>query len=247
MLENIFAQPIYVENVGNVYPIKLKDYDKFIKCSNVLYISKKYYQENEYPLLFLLFMTVENLGFTHKQLINDLEALFSLVTHNEFYFIQDENYIRFEHVYRDENGIHKKYIDADNYEKIRFAIMKQNLMYEQKVYKTERMRKWAEKAMEAKQRKAPKITLEDMVSTVSVYCGKHYWDLENYTIYQIYFDFYRLRKKVEHNSGVHFLCAGAKDLELRDFAESLDLYHNPYDDLFVSADKLSGLNKAIGK
>ena len=99
--------------------------------------------------------------------------------------------------------------------------------------------------MKAKQKNSPKITLEDIVSTVSVGCGKHYSDLQNYSIYQLYSDFYRLRKIVEHDASVHFLCAAAKDLKLQDFAESLDLYHNPYDDLFVDSSKLSGLNKVM--
>jgi len=122
--------------------------------------------------------------------------------------------------------------------------MKQNLMFEQKIYKTEIVQKWADKAMKAKQKNAPKITFEDMVSTVSVSCGKHYSDLENYTIYQIYSDFYRLRKITDFDVSIQYRCAGA-DIKFQDYAESLDLYHNPYDDLFVSSDKLKGLNNVM--
>jgi len=141
----------------------------------------------------------------------------------------------------------KSIISNHNYDNIRNIIMKQNLLFEQKVYKTELMNKWAEKAMKAKQKNAPNISLEDIITTVSVGCGKLFSDLEEYSIYQLYSDFFRLRKIMEHDSSVHFLCAGATNLKLQDFAESLNLYHNPYDDLFVSADKLTGLNKAIGK
>jgi hypothetical protein len=34
---------------------------------------------------------------------------------------------------------------------------------------------------------------------------------------------------------------------VEDFAESVNLFHNPYDDLFVDKGKLSKLNKVFGK
>jgi len=106
------------------------------------------------------------------------------------------------------------------------------------------MNDWAQKALKAKQKNASKILMEDIITTVSVGTGKNYSDLENYTIYQIYSDFYRLRKMVEYDTNVQFKCVGA-DLKLDDYAEDLDIFHNPYDDLFVSSDKLGGLNKAL--
>jgi len=246
-LDYIFAQPDYIDNVGNIYPVKLINYNEFEECSRILYISKNHFEKNPYPLLFLIFMSVEHLGFTYEKLIENLEKLFSLITHKKFKFVELEENAWFEHEYEDGGLIKKNYITVDNYDAVRTIVMRQNLLFEQKIYKTDRMREWAEKAVKAKQKNTPKITLEDMISTVSVGCGKHYSDLQNYSIYQLYSDFYRLRKIVEHDYSVRFLCAGAKDLKLQDFAESLDLYHNPYDDLFVSSDKLNGLNKAIGK
>ena len=251
-LKYLFAQPDYIEiiikdNIENkniiksitIYPIKLKDYEEFSKYSSLLYLSKNHFDESvrDNSLLELLYLSHSSLGLTTEDFINNLCKLFSIVTLKEVDFIEKDGKIAF---WIDENG----FIDQSNYEKVRVIIMKQNLIHEQKVYKTKLMAQWAEKALLAKQKTAPKISLEDIVSTVSVGCHKHYWDLENYTIYQIYSDFYRLRKIIEHDSSVQFKCAGA-DLKLPEFAEDLDLYHNPYDDLFVSSDKLTGLNKAL--
>ena len=131
-------------------------------------------------------------------------------------------------------------IDYSNYEKLRLVVMNQNIMIEPKIYKTEIMNKWAQKALIAKQKNAPKITLEDMLTTISTETGKHYWDLDNYSIYQIYSDFYRIRKRINYETSVRYKCSMNFDpnsVTIEDFAESLDLYHNPYDDLFV--DKIS--------
>lgn len=241
----IFAQPDCVENiVGDkinsilIYPIKMKYYDEFSKYSSILYLSKNHFDESirDVPLLDLLYLSHENIGFNIESFINNFCKLFSLVTLKEVEFTEKDSKTAF--------WVEDSYIDQTNYEDIRKIIMKQNIIHEQKIYKTKLMNEWANKALKAKQKNSSNITLEDMVSTISVGCGKHYWDLENYTIYQIYSDFYRLRKTITYDTNVQFKCAGA-DLTLEDYAESLDLYHNPYDDLFVSSDKLSGLNKAI--
>jgi hypothetical protein len=172
-----------------------------------------------------------------KKTIEKFKKLFSIVINNEVKFISQD---KVEGFLIGEKG----FISIHNYDVVREIIMKQNLIFEQKIYKTELMNKWAQKALKAKQKNAPKISMEDIITTVSVGCSKNYSDLENYTIYQIYSDFYRLRKLMSYDTNVQFKCVGA-DLTLEDYAEDLDLFHNPYDDLFVSADKLGGLNKAI--
>jgi hypothetical protein len=233
-LKNILARPEYIEGVGNIYPILIKDYDKFQNCSGILNISKNHFKDIDAPLLDLIFVCANQLGTTERDLIINFNELFSLVLRKEIRF-NNSCWIDIEN---------KCKIDSLNYEQIRSVIMKQNLMFEPKVYKTELMNKWAKKAMEAKRKNAPKITLEDMLSTISTQCGKHYWELENYTIYQIYTDFYRSRKRINHDVSVQYKCVDGK-FPIEEYAESLDLYHNPYDDLFVSSDKLGGLNKAV--
>lgn len=243
-LQYIFAQPDYIEGIDKdnpitIYPITLKDHDKFQECSKLLYISKKHFEENSYPLLALVFMSYQQFDMSQEELIENLCLLFSMVTNRVVNFFQSENSDGF---LLDDDNI----ISVQNYEDVRAIIMRQNLMFEQKIYKTELMNKWAAKALLSKQKNASNISMEDVISTVSVGCSKHYYDLQNYTMYQIYSDFYRLRKTINYDSSIQFKCAGS-DLTLEDYAESLDLFHNPYDDLFVSSDKLTGLNKAIKK
>jgi hypothetical protein len=161
----ILAQPDYMEGIGNIYPIKLKDYDKFQECSKLLYISKGNFIEcDNIPLLALIFIYFEQLGLTEEELVISLENLFSLVLKETVKLKTDEKTVWFE-INNSDN-----IINFNNYDVLRSVIMKQNLMHEPKIYKTKLMNQWAEKALKAKQKNAPKITLEDIVSTVSVGC-----------------------------------------------------------------------------
>ena len=241
-LKYIFAQPDYVEGIDKdnpicIYPVRLKDYDKFSEVSHLLHISKNHFENIEYPLLLLIFSSFPHLQLTQEELVKKLEDIFSITTRQDVKFISNGQIEGF--IIGNSN-----IITIYNYEEIRNIILKQNLIHEQKIYKTKIMNDWAQKALKAKQKNASKILMEDIITTVSVGTGKNYSDLENYTIYQIYSDFYRLRKMVEYDTNVQFKCVGA-DLKLDDYAEDLDIFHNPYDDLFVSSDKLGGLNKAL--
>ncbi len=239
-LNHIFAQPEHVEGVGNIYPILLKDYDEFDECSKILYISKNHFMETELPLLALMYLSHEQLGYSLQDLLISLERLFTLVAREKMdFYAVDEN------LYIFANETQDRIVDFSNYEQVRKIIMKQNLMFEQKVYKNPKVQEWAMKVIKAKQKNAPNITVEDMITTVSGYKHIHYDEMqERYTVYQLYADFYRYRKTKRHDSDVIFRSVG-DERTIEDFAESLDLFHNPYDDLFVSKDKLGKLNQAL--
>jgi hypothetical protein len=242
-LKYIFAQPDYIDNVGEIYPITLKDYDKFQECSQLLYISRSHFEENQYPLFMLLFMSRQQLGLTFDEFVKKLEDLFYLTTQNQFKFFETKNNAWFQYKYKDNKGFPQyKIINMNNYDIVREIIMKQNLMFEQKVFKNKTVQEWANKVLENKQKNAPKITIEDIITTVSVVTGKHYKDLLDYSIYQVYSDFYRVRKVKNFDASILSSVASMGSVSIQDFAEQLDMFHNPYDDLFVSTDKLNKLN-----
>ena len=244
-LKYIFAQPDYVEGEGIdkdnpicIYPVRLKDYDKFIEASHLLHISKNHFEETEYPLLLLVLMSAQQLNLTEDELIKKLEETFSIVTQKEVKFISNDKYNGF---LIDNTNI----ITINNYELIRDIIMKQNLMFEQKVYKNKLVQEWANKVLESRSRNSTKISIEDIITTVSVYKGKDYSELLNYTIYQIYADFYRIRKMKKYDTDTLFATVSSEKFTIEDFAEEINMFKSPYDDLFVSSDKLNKLNMVI--
>jgi hypothetical protein len=236
-LSYILGEPEYIDGVGDLFPVKLKEYDRFIRCSAPLLYSKAHFGEDvqSYSLLELLV-----LGLKDETLISSLELTFGMVLKKEIAFHVDRVSGSFSFLSEDGASI-----DLHNYDRIRSVIMRMNLLFEPRVYKNKLVQEWAIKAMQARAKNGIKLELEDMLSTISVYTGKHYWDLAEYTIYQLRHDFNRIGKLKEYETNIAFKCAGADIGGMDYFAESIDLFRNPYDDLFKSGKKLSKLDNSM--
>lgn len=237
-LKYIFAQPEYIEGIGNVYPVQLKDYDKFQECSNLLYISKNNFLECDIPLLGLIFMSAEQLGFNEQDLVSTFEKLFSLVLKKPVKSQSNEEMFWFE---IDESNN----ISFYNYDVIRSVIMKQNLMFEPKIYKDKLVQEWANKVLESRTKNSVKITIEDFITTVKNYDGLTYEQIEEQTIYQLYADFYRIGKMKEFEKSCLFATVSTEPISIEHFAKNLDMWKSPYDDLFVDSSKLNKLNTTV--
>jgi hypothetical protein len=232
-LDYISGKSKHLDGIGGIFPIKIKEYDEFDKCSSVLYYAKQHFQiEEDYPLLTLL------ISLRDEKLIKDLEKLFSLVTQREVFFISTENIYGF--VIDEEHMI-----NADNYDEVRKVIMKQNLMFEQKVYKNKLTQQWAEEVLKARKKNSVEVGIEDMLTTIHVVSGVSYHSLMDYTIYQLQASFNRISKIKGYDTNIAFKCAGADQVNLDYFAEKIDMFKNPYDDIFKSKDKLKNINNAL--
>lgn len=242
-VKHILGLSEFVEGVGNIYPVKVKDYDTFVKCSGVLNISKVNFEIKEIKeklgdikLLDLIFISMNN-----REEIKDIfQELFFLVLRKEVYFIIDKTKYGF---IIDENSM----IDSSNYDEVRKIIMKQNLIFEPKVYKNKLIQEWANKVLETRKRNSVKVTIEDMITTVSVEKGLEYEKIAEQTLYQLNADFRRIDKLKGHDRDVRLKCAGAKEIEVKHYAEWIDMFKSPYDDLFVKKEKMKDLEKAIEK
>lgn len=238
-LNHIFGKPTYIDSVGNIYPVRMKDWDKFEENVRPLLLTKKHFQiEENIPLLDL----IVSLGFQEYTVINNLESIFKIVLRTEnVVFVFDEQ--RYAFIINEKSVIHNR-----NYDEVRKVIMEQNLLFEPKVYKSKMMQEWAEKVLEARKKNAPNITLEEKINTIAAFNGKHYWDLEEYTIYQIEAEFARISAIKHYDTTSHLFArdyVNPADIKLDHFAEKIDLFKNPYDDLFKSKDKLKNINKVL--
>lgn len=236
-LQNIFAKPQFVEGVGNIYPIQLKDWDEFEQYSGLLIFDKKDIPEHSTLLDELLLKYPQQeivvlLGLMAIfKMILQVEKLELIEVNSSFAFKIDE----------------ERTILPSQYQEIRDIIVRQNVILLPKIYKSKMMQEWAEKALQARQKNAPKMTLEDMISTVSMAKGVHYWDLEKYTMYQLKTDFERYDKMMDFETSSLVFANPYADLskvKLPYFAESFDLYKSPYDGLFKDKSKLN-ISKAI--
>lgn len=234
-LRHIFAEPTMLDGIA-LYPVRMRDYERFIEHAMPLYYAKDHFidEAKTHPLLELLVFIQE------ENILRDLALMFSIVTRTEVQFtvIDGTNY-----GFTNKN---KTWIDCGNYEQFRQVIMRQNLLFTPKVYRDTRMQEWMDKVMQARVKNSLKMELHDKLSTVSVFTGKHYWDLAEYTYYQIEQDFQRIMKFKNYDTSVAARCAGS-EASVEHFAEHIDLHQSPYDlrSLTRSKDSTQRLNKAI--
>lgn len=233
-LKSILGLPTSVDDVGKVYPIQVKDYEDFQECSYPLYYSKAHFKNtDQFSLLDLIVY-----GLRDENITKALERLFSLILKKEVFFVSTEDQYGF--LIDEEHAI-----NGSNYDLVRQTIMKQNIMHEQKVYENPLVQQWAEKVMAARAKNSSNLTLEDMITTVSVYKGLSYEEISEMTYYQLYADFNRIGKFKGYDTSIQMICAGAKDVKIESYTDPLDLHKSPYDDLFVSSGKLNSLNNAM--
>ncbi|MCY9594033.1 hypothetical protein PC41400_08065 [Paenibacillus chitinolyticus] len=233
----ILGKPEVIQEAGEIFPIKVKDYDEFNDCRNVLYINKNHFSNEyqEYPLLDLIVY-----GYKDVEMIRQLKLLIKLVTGYDPQLHEDKNGCSFII-----SGDKKVY--SGNYDSFRRIVMRQNLLFEQKVYKNKLTQEWANKAIEAKSKNGIPITFEDMITTVSVITGKTYDQIGEQTIYQLTADFKRIARDKSYHTSIAMKCAGAEKVSIEHFAEEINMFENPYDNLFVGKDNLNNLNKALKK
>jgi hypothetical protein len=239
-LSNIFQKPFELKGLGIVYPVKLINWDEFEENVSPIMLSKNHLEltiDQDLPLLDRVVI-----GLQDDRVINSLCKVFDIVLKsNSFKIIVGND----SYMFMNEND---QIVDSTNYDELRRIILHQNILFEPKVYKTPALQKWAEKVLKARGKNAPNVTIEDMLSTVSVMAGKHYWDLEQYTIYQLRYDFNRICKIKNYETQSLIFSnpyADLSNVKLDHFAENVDMYENPYDGVFKE-NKLTKLNSAIG-
>ena len=228
---HILGTPMTVSGVGPVYPIRIKDFEEFAMLQHIItdYNIKTLKLDEDINLFeFLLFTDIAN--GCKDNIINGITTILQLVTRNnnvifdvqKGIFIIDQDHC----------------LNSSNYEDFRQAVMKQNILFEPIVYPNEVMRIWAEKAKAAKAKKEKPITLEGVIRTVSVFTGKHYKDIAEYTIYQIFSDFYGVRKIKDFDFTTLLISQGAK-INLSDYAEDIDMFKHPDENLFKNQENSS--------
>ncbi|MFW6002689.1 MAG: hypothetical protein ACOCQD_05050 [archaeon] len=237
-VSKLLGHPDFVEGVGNIYPVKLKDYDKFNANSDILYISKNNFEEVDLPLLFLILKGLESSGVSKDIVVQKMITILQIVLRKEdIQYFEQNSVMGF--IIDEKNCIH-----YDNYDKVREIIMNQNLLFEPKVFKNKMVQEWAEKVLLAKTKNSANITFEDMIDTIHIYTGMPYSELEEETIYQIRRDFDRVCKIKKYETEVLYQTVDEKHRDVEHFAEQI-VFKNPYDDLFVKKDKLNKLDNAM--
>lgn len=227
MLKDYFGEPINAIGIGNIFPIKLVDIERFRElASNCLIIGKS---------------TIKN------RLKADIEYLFEFYISNNESFIDDfkellelslrENIEVIVKTYDNEEeelGFRVKdksfEVNKYNFETFREICMKQNLLYEPTTEENDLLQEWLELARETRMRSAEEVDIESICQLVSVYKGINPAELKDYTYYQLIAEYSRI-SIIDAQQYVMLLRSQGVDEKLPTTGKKLDLYRNPDDDL----------------
>lgn len=189
--ELLANEPCVIDDKCIIYPLTIKEYSKLIKYSIYIQFSRERLKLNKDMnllsttiLLLIQAMSESGEGDIIKNIdkvVNDFEKLFSLVTKKEVKCVRVGSMFKFQG-----DGV---VIDDSNYEDVRKVIMTMNLMKEPKVFDDPLTQKWYNKALLAKQKKQPKLELEDIIITViqdMKYSFEYVYGLNIVALYSLY-------------------------------------------------------------
>lgn len=227
MFEDIFNLPRIVKGVGEVYPVLLKDYMNFMQVAWILKYNKKHtYTEDEEistleAILFKDFSCSElkdiNGNDAVKYKAYCIKCLIEIVCKDivEVNFQDKCFYI---------GKTKEKCVNEFNYDVFRKVVMEQNLIQEEKFYKSKIVAKKMADAREVRSRKQGNIQFEDIISTIKNFSGVSYKEIYKQSYYQTITDFSRIRNIKEHDLTVLFASQfGTKQVKIVDFSCNLEL------------------------
>lgn len=209
-----------IETVGEVKPVPLKHYDKFMKNANIITFSEKHFdkdkikQEYDWINFELKLFDCLLLSLPPAAMEEYLYHTLSIAFQQEVE-LHNGNTLEAYYSIGKDGGI----VNRDNYDEVREVIMKQNLLFEQKVYKGKLAKEYAELAMKEKARNSIEIDIEAMITTVSIFGGINLHSLRHYSVYQLHALFSRINKIKDSDYNVHYRCAGASKIPNSHYAE----------------------------
>ena len=220
-LNLLFNEPCNIDDKCTIYPISVKDYERFMGYTKYLSLSKKQLmlgdKDNLLQTVILISVaekTQGQLDLTNPKTIDSMNdvledfcRMFSIITKKKieckssnnggFYFVGE-----------------KTLIDSNNYDDIREAIMKMTLLKEPKVFKNKEVEKWYYKAMKASQRGKKEIDLDDIISIVVQDMKYTFEYVYNLNIFQLYVLYARINNSVSYETISKFRCVGDVKVKL---------------------------------
>ncbi|WEG18501.1 hypothetical protein PQ478_08465 [Alkalihalophilus pseudofirmus] len=244
-VNHILDIPICIEGVGNLHSVKMHVYERFMSKANLITIGYQHFNMEEIlkdnegkdvKLLDLIFLTAVQ-GNEGEQILQNLVEIFKeSLRQSDVRYHVDHNGLKFQL----DNGE----INRNNYDVVRGVIMKQNLLFEPKVYKNKLVQQFADKVLETRAKSGIDMGIEDYVTTLAVAMGKHPSEIADYTVYQLKALFARLGKFKAYETNLA-LIGHSTEIGKDHFAEKTDLHKNPYDDVFVQDSKLGKLKDSV--
>lgn len=186
----LFNEPCYIEGLGSVYPISVKEYKKFQTYVQYIMFSKKHLNlSDEITLLNGLIVMMSgakcknpnNLTELNQKIfdtLNEITELFSMLTKKDLmYEIKNNGYI-----FKDKDG--EININDGNFETFRQVVLTMNLLKEPKIFEDKLYEKMYYSAIKANRK--PGASLDDIIVTVIQDMKISFKEVSEYNVMQLY-------------------------------------------------------------
>lgn len=211
----ILGLPIEIEDVGKLNFIKIKDLPQFSLYQNILII----------PKAKLVKLYIDNIDIDEKE---DKDELYKYIIKNVSLYKLIKNirelhdlYLKaFEFCFKED--VSNK-ITENNFEQIRQLIMDMNCLKEEEFNPNPEIQKWIEKS---KKFKSEGIEFEDIVSSVAVYTGYTYEQINELTLYQFYTTFQRIGAFKSYDTNTLFATVSTEKINIESWCKHIDLFEN---------------------
>ncbi|WP_025912081.1 hypothetical protein [Priestia flexa] len=226
-LDSILGKPRMIENVGLIYPVKIRDWEAFEEYGSIFQFKKEHFtkEQNDDTLLETIFKQGDSMLLLI--LVKALSIVLKIDEGLISPFANDGN------VGFVLGGANTDYcIDQHNFDEVKQVILEQNLLIEPRVFKNKMFEEVANKWLEMQTKDGISLTLEDKLSTVAVWYGKRPSDFLDYTYYEFEAIFQRICQFQSFSSQSIMFAnpyMDASNMKLIHFAESINLRKDPYE------------------
>lgn len=257
MLKDYYGLPEYIEGIGNVYPILIKDYEDFrILAEKFLIHNKDEFKiENEKITLFeIIVYSMINFEIEQNEINNKIdysiksfiELLKLALRCKEIYF--DENNLSF----KIDNEVTKNNeINKENFDIFRKIVMRQNLLYEPLVAADIVTQHYLNEYRKQKMLDTSShSSLEGILQILCLVKGRNIKELLNeYTYYQVMGEFSRYQEMLSYEWIKSVMTSGLSDKQIKvnNIAREIDMYSNPETEGFLKSQNEDIDNKLAGK
>lgn len=269
MLNDFLGEHYYLEGVGKIYPITIKEYDKFRKLAEKYIIfDKRLIDKNiqESTLEIIInqikaFEIVENDDFIElldentkkiyeqigrleenkKLSMVEFKQLLKIILHNEVEFDEENN----KFIITD--TLEEKEIRFNNFDKFREIVMRQNLLFAPLYYDDPILQNILESLRSKKQKNnVEHMDLEAIVQLVCIDMNLNPEKIRDFTYYQLIALYQRLQLKESYDwtKRIQTSGYGSKDIEVPRLDKTINLNRHP-EEIDFNTPAVSSVDTAI--
>lgn len=233
-----------ITNLGTVYPVKLKNMQKLSMYGWVVEKNKKSLNRENDDMSLLEMLVEEDLNQEDENkrglFLHCLTEFIKLTTCCEKVEFNPSSLTWFVGEDTEEKD-ERCFLNSTNFEEFREITSKQNLIFEKRYHKPA-FQKRLDKAMKARRKKNKGISIDSMITIVSLEMGiLSKYIVEEMSYIEFIAMFQRIQLRESARASIQYASSGNfKDIKIEDYAKELDLFKHPEDGLFKSENPFRG-------